>query len=857
MKHSLTLAALVFTTSCFGQVPDWQAEDMLLYMDFDGNYSNLLPGENQLEMEGLPLFASDSSRTYLELAGNGEHLFHPDPSFPQGDEFSLCLEFRLDEFGSGGGPDQIPIVSKWQSTGTSNNEFYLLERDGYLDFVLHHEAWDEVWVSYNHNWDAGSWHTVCFQVADTSALWVDGEFYWSSPVSLGQSSFLFRLGDWYSTASSNYRTMDGAVSKLVAWSSRLPLGAQQFFTQDADIAIGCTDPLGCNYSDGNVWEDGSCLYLDVCGECGGDGMAGCTDVNACNYNPIASCDDGSCVYPPVIDLGEDIETCDGSVVLEAGPGYGGYLWSTGESNDSIEVTVSGLYGVSVSVEDQAWLLESTSGAAVSTSNVNLDTSDFTFSVDVKADMGQLGPYSGIFRNYSGAADLVNGYYLRFESGKLNFDLNNFGQPVQHPNGGNVIFLESPQVVADGNWHNAIVTYDSESWTAKLFVDGLLADTQLIGSPVVSSFNENPLIFGTDEFNGEIDNFAFWSTVVGEEDILEIANCGPLEANTTPTLFFHADGSDAQADLSEEVQLVGRQTANGCQLACSATDSILVVLNHGSCFCGQGSVWQEETQECVPVVTVENACLEGTVWNEMLGGCVVANPSDSNFDGCVSMTDLLDLLSVFGTCNETAWSCGDPLEHHGYDYATVQIGGQCWFAENCRYLPAVSPSSNGSEIDGNAHAYVFEYEGQDIQEAHALENYESYGVLYNRIAMQTWDVCPAGWHIPTDSNISGQGEFWELIAQFVETEVAVELKSDFSSTPGWNGSNNSGFDALPAGYRRVHSTQGYGFFGGLGAETQYWAVETWSRRLTTTDPDLSFMGTSEHWGLSVRCIQDSE
>ena len=54
----------------------------------------------------------------------------------------------------------------------------------------------------------------------------------------------------------------------------------------------------------------------------------------------------------------------------------------------------------------------------------------------------------------------------------------------------------------------------------------------------------------------------------------------------------------------------------------------------------------------------------------------------------------------------------------------------------------------------------------------IGNYESYGVLYNRIAMQTWDVCPGGWHIPTDSNISGQGEFWELIAQFVEAVLAL-------------------------------------------------------------------------------------
>ena len=75
------------------------------------------------------------------------------------------------------------------------------------------------------------------------------------------------------------------------------------------------------------------------------------------------------------------------------------------------------------------------------------------------------------------------------------------------------------------------------------------------------------------------------------------------------------------------------------------------------------------------------CLEGTVWSAELGGCIVANPSDTDFDGCVGMTDLFDFLSVFGTCNETPWSCGDPLSYQGHDYETVQIGGQCWFAEN--------------------------------------------------------------------------------------------------------------------------------------------------------------------------------
>ena len=89
------------------------------------------------------------------------------------------------------------------------------------------------------------------------------------------------------------------------------------------------------------------------------------------------------------------------------------------------------------------------------------------------------------------------------------------------------------------------------------------------------------------------------------------------------------------------------------------------------------------------------CNEGTVWNEVTQGCDDNPVSDTNFDGCVSMTDLLDLLSVFGTCAEDdseedfseeefgEWSCGDPLEYQGYHYATVLIGEQCWFAENLR------------------------------------------------------------------------------------------------------------------------------------------------------------------------------
>ena len=94
---------------------------------------------------------------------------------------------------------------------------------------------------------------------------------------------------------------------------------------------GCTDATACNYDAEATDDDGSCLQLDECGVCGGDGIAdgacdcegngpeagydcdgncladadsdgvcdefevaGCTDATACNYDADATDDDGSC-----------------------------------------------------------------------------------------------------------------------------------------------------------------------------------------------------------------------------------------------------------------------------------------------------------------------------------------------------------------------------------------------------------------------------------------------------------------------------------------------------------------------------------------------------------------------------------
>ena len=72
---------------------------------------------------------------------------------------------------------------------------------------------------------------------------------------------------------------------------------------------GCTDSNACNFSNCATWDDGSCLFSDALGVCGGscaadtdgdgvcdtDEVGGCTNPFACNYNAAATDDDGSCL----------------------------------------------------------------------------------------------------------------------------------------------------------------------------------------------------------------------------------------------------------------------------------------------------------------------------------------------------------------------------------------------------------------------------------------------------------------------------------------------------------------------------------------------------------------------------------
>ena len=255
-----------------------------------------------------------------------------------------------------------------------------------------------------------------------------------------------------------------------------------------------------------------------------------------------------------------------------------------------------------------------------------------------------------------------------------------------------------------------------------------------------------------------------------------------------------------------------------------------------------------------------------------------NP-DGNANGLIGVTDLQDLLSTYGGAfapgaivvdsvelgevldslqsqivalqNESGdgFRCGDDVLHEGYWYNTTSIGGQCWFAENLRYLPEVSPSAEGSDL--NPHAYVYGYQGVEVLDAKNTLEYHQFGVLYNFPAVEQWDLCPIGWHVPTDL------EWAEMTSSLGSEQFAGSLMKAKYGDFWDDGTNLSGFSGLPGGFRS--SNGNFSYAGGYG----YWwssspnGSNAWARTLYSDYEDVYRSNSNQRNGFSVRCVRDAE
>ena len=201
---------------------------------------------------------------------------------------------------------------------------------------------------------------------------------------------------------------------------------------------------------------------------------------------------------------------------------------------------------------------------------------------------------------------------------------------------------------------------------------------------------------------------------------------------------------------------------------------------------------------------------------------------------------------------------------GIVYETVTIGEQVWMAENLAYLPSVVGPATGSTTD--PHYYVYGYDGTNIAEAKATTNYQTYGVLYNWHA--ALPACPSGWHLPSDAEWK-QLEMYLGMTQveadkrdlYRGTEEGGKLKEAGTShwkSPNTGATNESGFTALPGGYRTNNgSFVNVGIRGLWWSSTQYSTNDAWYRYLSYLYSSVYRYATNNEYGFSVRCVKGNE
>jgi uncharacterized protein (TIGR02145 family) len=207
------------------------------------------------------------------------------------------------------------------------------------------------------------------------------------------------------------------------------------------------------------------------------------------------------------------------------------------------------------------------------------------------------------------------------------------------------------------------------------------------------------------------------------------------------------------------------------------------------------------------------------------------------------------------------------------YNTVKIVSQCWMSENLR----VTKYNDGTDIPldesggatGNEPGvtWVSRTTGARTVNGHSATNLATYGYLYNWYAAKGIasagstsykNICPEGWRVPTDGD-------WDVLVSFLNgsSQAGGKMKSTVTQplTGGWDtpntaATNESGFSALPSGFRDYDNT-----FGGIRRSSSIWSStphdpsNSLYRYMNYNFGDLGRTFAINQVGNSIRCLKE--
>jgi uncharacterized protein (TIGR02145 family) len=217
----------------------------------------------------------------------------------------------------------------------------------------------------------------------------------------------------------------------------------------------------------------------------------------------------------------------------------------------------------------------------------------------------------------------------------------------------------------------------------------------------------------------------------------------------------------------------------------------------------------------------------------------------------------EYISVTGCGGQTS------LTYDGSTYDLVEIGGQCWFADNL----ATDQYRNGDPIPTGLNNTIWENttQGAYVNTFSILDYDLIYGKLYNWYAINdSRSLCPLGWHVPSDCEwMYLEGSLGMILSeqelfgnQFRGINVGGAMKSpNLWNSPNIGASNSSDFNAIPGGDGNSGDVGSIGYYGYWWSSSEFSDNGAWNRVLHNNNSNVWRVANGKSIGFSVRCLRD--
>lgn len=224
---------------------------------------------------------------------------------------------------------------------------------------------------------------------------------------------------------------------------------------------------------------------------------------------------------------------------------------------------------------------------------------------------------------------------------------------------------------------------------------------------------------------------------------------------------------------------------------------------------------------------------------------------------------INFYSGSGGGGGTATSCGATItDRDGYTYNTVQIGGQCWMAQNLRSRTkpdgtALTTFVDGSERDCNDGS-GFHGTETDCDLGHAIYLWDA--AMNGSTTAGAQGLCMDGWHVPTDAEWHELENFLKNPGQSCDASRANTFDCDDAGSKLLVG-GNSGFNGLTSGLRAIGGMFPDNFYD-FDDAGYFWSSSSsgtdiygWSLNDSETRTFRGIFDSTSGMSLSIRCLKN--